>query len=217
MMSVNSKARLAVELSKLKVFDQPELSAEQYPMDSEIGAEVLWDAMFKGDIDGKVIADLGCGTGILGIGSLLLGAKLVYFVDSDEKALAIAQENIRRFGNLDKNSAVFLHMDVEKFSEKAGTVLQNPPFGTKQKHADKQFLIKAFSISDVVYSFHKATSKDFMQKISADNGFRIANYYEFDFPIKASQLFHRRKIHRIKVGCWKLEREQKRLPGEQAE
>src|SRR3989344_9496721 len=94
---INSKSRLAIELSKLKVFEQPDLATEQYPMDSEHGAEVLWDAYFKGDIENKTVADLGCGTGILGIGALLLGARLTYFVDSDEEAIKIAKENLKKF------------------------------------------------------------------------------------------------------------------------
>lgn len=208
---VNSKSRLAVELSKLKVFEEPELSSEQYPMDSEIGAEVLWDAFFKGDIESRVIADLGCGTGILGIGALLLGARLVYFVDSDEKAIEIAKENLAGFEVLGRENAVFVRQEAKDFNEKVNTVIQNPPFGTKTKHADREFLMKAFEIADSVYSFHKATSKNFIEKISADNGFRIANYYEFDFPIKASHLFHKRKIHRIKVGCWRLVREKAKV------
>lgn len=210
MPSINSKARLAIELSKLKTFEQPEIATEQYPMDSEIGAEVLWDAYYKGDIENKVIADLGCGTGILGIGALLLGAKLVYFVDSDKDAIAIAKENLAKFEEI-KANAVFINKDIADFSEKVQTVIQNPPFGTKQKHADREFLIKAFSISDKIYTFHKSTSENFVQKISEDNGFRIAERYDFSFPIKASQLFHKRKIHRIKVNCWRLERMQKKL------
>jgi len=41
---------------------------------------------------GMTVLDLGCGTGVLGIGALLLGAK-VYFVESDGSALEIARNN----------------------------------------------------------------------------------------------------------------------------
>ena len=206
---VNSKARLAVELSKLDVFEEPDAGTEQYPVDSEIGADALWNAYFLDDIEGMTIADLGCGTGLLGIGALLLGAKKVYFVDSDENVLEAAKQNLSKFA--DMGEAVFLHQDVNEFSEKAHAVIQNPPFGTKTKHADREFLVKAFSTARVVYSFHKATSKDFIEKLSGDNGFRVTHYWEHDFPIKASQLFHKRKIHRIKVGCWRMERTQEKL------
>ena len=206
---VNSKARLAVELSKLEVFEEPDIATEQYPVDSEIGADVLWNAYFQGDIEDRRIADLGCGTGLLGIGALILGARLVYFLDSDENVLETAKRNLAKFAEM--GESVFMHSDVADFSSKVEVVIQNPPFGTKTKHADRAFLIKAFAVSDIIYSFHKATSKDFIERISSDHGFRITHYWEYDFPLKASQLFHKRKIHRIKVGCWRLERMQKTL------
>ena len=70
-----TKTQLAVELSRLKTFQKPKMYLEQYPTDSEIAADMLWSADMQGDIEGKVIADLGAGTGILGIGALILGAK----------------------------------------------------------------------------------------------------------------------------------------------
>ncbi|MER3494097.1 MAG: 50S ribosomal protein L11 methyltransferase [Mastigocladus sp. ERB_26_2] len=43
---------------------------------------------------GAVIADIGCGSGILSIGALLLGAKQVYAVDTDPLAVQSTQENL---------------------------------------------------------------------------------------------------------------------------
>ena len=91
-----TKSKLAIILSKLKVFDAPELESEQYPTDSETAAEVIWNAYLNGDIEGKNVADFGAGTGILGAGCLLLGAKSVYFVEHDEKAANILKENMKR-------------------------------------------------------------------------------------------------------------------------
>ena len=91
-----SKSSLAVALSKLKLFSKPDVKLEQYPTDSEIAAEILWNAHMRGDLDNKIVADLGCGTGILGIGALLLGAKKVFFVDIDKNALEILKQNFSR-------------------------------------------------------------------------------------------------------------------------
>lgn len=41
-----------------------------------------------------VIADIGCGSGILSVGALLLGAKKAYAVDTDPLAVKATQENI---------------------------------------------------------------------------------------------------------------------------
>ncbi len=46
------------------------------------------------DVCGKEIADLGCGSGILGISFLRLGAKDCFFVDYDEQACAATERNL---------------------------------------------------------------------------------------------------------------------------
>lgn len=212
---INSKSRLAMVLSQLKVFDDPSPHEEQYPMDSETGAEVLWNASFNGDIEGKSVADLGAGTGILGIGALLLQAKNVYFVEQDPKAIAILRENLQEIEQ--KDAAVVAEQEVGTFETPVDTIIQNPPFGTKQKHADREFLLKAFALAPVIYSFHKATSRDFIERIAMDQGYAVTHYYAFDFPIKASMLFHKKAIHRIKVGCWRLARNAVQQKEEQQE
>jgi len=45
------------------------------------------------DPSAKVIADIGCGSGILSIGAILLGAKVVYAVDTDPLAVKATREN----------------------------------------------------------------------------------------------------------------------------
>ena len=205
---VGSKGALAVALSRLEGFQEPKVRAEQYTTDSEIAAQVLWNAKMMGDI-GKVSVDLGCGTGILGIGLLLLGSKKVFFVDSDENALKIAKKNYEKLKSESYlfGEAIFLHQDINEFDEKVGLVVQNPPFGTKVRHSDKIFLKKAFEIAGLVYSFHKSESKNFIKKFSTENNFSVTNIWDFDFPLKASYEFHRRKIKRIGVSCFRLEKQ----------
>ena len=196
-----SKSGLAVALSKLKGFVEPKVRVEQYATDPEIAAEVLWNAYMLGDI-GKVSVDLGCGTGMLGLGALMLGAKKVYFVDNDQEALAVARQNCANLKSEDK--AVFRCQDVSDFNEKADVVFQNPPFGTKVRHADKIFLEKAMGLAKTVYSFHKTSTKSFVESICRDHNFRITHRWDFNFPLKATQRFHTRKIHRINVSCFRI-------------
>ena len=65
MANIGSKSSLAVALSKLKGFEKPKVKKEQYMTDSEVAADILWNAFMDGYIDDKTIADLGSGTGIL--------------------------------------------------------------------------------------------------------------------------------------------------------
>ena len=93
--------------------------------------------------------DYGCGSGILGIGALLLGAKLVYFLDSDKNALDICKSNLDRFSKYK-----LILNDVSGFSFKVDTVIMNPPFGVQNRKADKVFLETAMKNSDNIYFYH---------------------------------------------------------------
>jgi ribosomal protein L11 methyltransferase len=48
------------------------------------------------ELTGKTVVDFGCGSGVLGIAALLLGAKSVLAIDNDPQALAATQDNARR-------------------------------------------------------------------------------------------------------------------------
>ena|SRR3989338_264328 len=209
MNQVGSKSRLAIILSGLEGFDTPKVRREQYLMDSEIGASVLWNAHILGDIEGRVIADLGCGTGLLGIGVLLLGAKRVFFVDSDKKVLQIAKNNISKVKSEGYNmgKTEFVCQDISKLKMSADVVIQNPPFGTKVRHSDVIFLEKALETAAVVYSFHKSETKPFLERFSAGKNAKITHIWDFRFPLKATFGFHRRQIHRINVSCFRLQKE----------
>lgn len=198
-----SKSKIAIMLSQLQLFKQANFKQEQYPTDSEVAAETLWLAYMKGDIEGKIIADFGCGTGVLGIAALLLGAEKVYFVDKDNEALEILEQNL---AELEYDNYEVMNKDIGDTKISADVVLENPPFGTRQKHADREFLLKAFETARVVYSFHKTSTSKFVEKISKDYGFRIAERRDFKFPLKNTMEHHKSKIKRIDVTMFLLEK-----------
>ncbi|MBN1793162.1 methyltransferase [Candidatus Woesearchaeota archaeon] len=203
-----TKKALAIELSRLRVFEHPKTNLEQYPTDSEIAAEILWNAYMKGDIKGKVIADLGAGTGILGMGALLLGAKRVIFEDIDPDALKVARENkaLIEQENSVRFDADFQAGDVIEFDEDVDIVIMNPPFGAQNTKADTMFLEKAMQAADVIYTFHKASTKEYINSYAASNGYETTDYWEFDWPLKNTMAHHTKRIERIKVGGWRLEK-----------
>lgn len=208
-----SKSGLSIILSKLNGFNSPNVRAEQYEIDSEIAGSVLWDAYIRGKVSVKSIADLGSGTGILGIGALILGAKLVYFVDSDENSLKIAKNNLEyvksesSYSDLINGKAVFICKDIANFNEKVDTIIMNPPFGVKVRHADKLFLEKAVKIADTIYSFHKSESNSFILAFTHDNSFKVRERIDFSWPLKQTMKFHRKRIKRINVSCFVLEKD----------
>ena len=94
--------------------------------------------------------------------------------------------------------------DVEKFNKKVDVVIQNPPFGTKDKHADKLFLEKAFSLSKVVYSFHKTVTRGFVKAVADDYDFKVKEEVIYAFPLKAAMKFHKKRIERVEVSCFRI-------------
>lgn len=200
------KKHLAIILSNLRGFEEPKPELEQYRTPGNVAAELIWLAYSMGDIGGKTIADLGAGTGVLSIGASLMGAKKVYAVEKDKKALKIAMENARV---LNINNIEFVEASVEDFNVKVDTVIMNPPFGSQNPKADRPFLLKAFDISDVVYSIHLAKEevRRFIEAFVKDNGFKITHRLTFTFEIPAQFFFHRKRLERILVDIYRFERD----------
>ena len=210
---VRSKRELAIFLSKLEVFQKPNVRLEQYPSDGQVAATLLWQAAINGDIEDRHILDLGCGTGILGIGALLLGARKVTFVDIDPTVLKIIENN---FEILHENWEIdtedkweFINTPVDQLSiekEDDMIIVMNPPFGTKLKHADKKFLETAIRYSKTVYSMHKTSTKVFLEAFSKDNDYDLFWFEPMSFPIKQTMQEHRKKIERIDVAIIGMEK-----------
>ncbi|WP_343596677.1 50S ribosomal protein L11 methyltransferase [Acinetobacter sp.] len=55
----------------------------------------------KTDLKDKIVVDYGCGSGILGVAALLLGAKKVYATDIDPQAILATKQNAELNGVLD--------------------------------------------------------------------------------------------------------------------
>uniref|UniRef100_A0A2K6S9Q5 Methyltransferase like 5 n=1 Tax=Saimiri boliviensis boliviensis TaxID=39432 RepID=A0A2K6S9Q5_SAIBB len=68
---------LESRLQQVDGFEKPKLLLEQYPTRPHIAACMLYTIHNTyDDIENKVVADLGCGCGVLSIGSAMLGARM---------------------------------------------------------------------------------------------------------------------------------------------
>lgn len=182
-----SVKNLECHLQDLEDFAKPQVHLEQYATPPHIAALMLNTIeLTYGDIADKIVADLGCGTGRLTVGSLLCGASMVVGFDLDRSALNSALRNIQQMFCDDSQSdltPIDVYRDCERFNlvqvdvanqqqqndshwclteRNFDTVIMNPPFGTKQNQGlDLLFLRRAISMSNnVVYSLHKTSTRE---------------------------------------------------------
>lgn len=156
--NIRSKKDLEITLQKLQQPDSYRNDLEQYPTDPPNAAEILFLAYLDGNIEGKSVADLGSGNGILGIGAALLGASVVYSLDIDPVQCTAARANSEGL------NVEVINSDVSSFSTRVDTVIMNPPFGSVKAQADRPFMEKAVEISNQIYSIHNLRSADFVRE-----------------------------------------------------
>ena len=69
--------------------------------------ESLFSVLYKYDLpDGKIVADLFCGVGSLGLEALSRGAGFVTFVEKDQKIITVLKKNITRAGFADTSKII---------------------------------------------------------------------------------------------------------------
>jgi predicted RNA methylase len=242
-------------------FPSPNITLEQYATSPNLTANVIISAFNNGDLGpGCSALDLGCGTGMLTIGSALIGCNTVISFDCDESALSIARENVEAmelevhdeddedYGCKVQFILGRVHHHCEKpsksnqrarsnpnsSSHKGGrrrppakhqpqptindndcddkedenindgiplqskcvdTVLTNPPFGTKHNEGiDVTFLKAATRLArKSVYSFHKSSTRPYLQKIVKQWGYEVQVVAQMKFDIPNSYKFHKKK------------------------
>ncbi len=210
--SMFTKKQLEIVLSKLKPIQEPNPSLEQYTIPSNLAAEILNLAYLSGDIENKTVFDLGCGTGRLALGALLLGAKKVVGIDIDYKVLEVVEENLHSIISdklAVKGSIKFVQSDIQDFSGKCDTVVQNPPFGIQKEHADRIFLEKALECGKRIYSLHKdgyEKTQEFLTKLVEKKGGKVEKILPYIFPIPHLFKFHDKPKKEISVDLYVIEK-----------
>jgi len=194
------KRQLEIVLQDIPPHQSPKVDLEQYSTPSVIAADVLWNAYSMGDLEGMKIVDLGCGTGIFTIGSVLMGAIESVGVDVDGDVVAIAEAQALKMGLEDCSR--FVTNNIKDFKESADTVIQNPPFGAQKasrKEADRLFMDKSLEIAPVVYSFHIMETEEFVVNFFKKKGATISHIYHYNFPIPQTYNFHKKEKIDVKV------------------
>lgn len=195
-------------------FRQPKVDLEQYPTGPDLASRLLFtiDSTYD-EFAGRTVVDLGCGTAMLSIGAALLGSPYVLGLDVDADALEVAAENCRQYEEV--LPVDFVQCDVTSLAAggswhglRADTVVMNPPFGTKTKGVDMEFLRAAFAVSQhSVYSLHKSSTRAHIEKFAMRelHAAKVEVLAELRYNLPATMKFHKQKSVDIEVDLWRFE------------
>lgn len=186
---------LEIKLERVKPFENPSASLEQYPTPSVIASDILFAAYANGDVEDRIVNDLGCGTGIFSIGAKLLGAGTVRGYDISSSALDTARSNAAELGT----EIEFTECDISEVCDRADTTFMNPPFGCQTKRADRPFLDKAMELSDSVYSIHMANTIDFLEDYVHARGREIVARATYNYNIPHTFTFHKKAKQSVDI------------------
>lgn len=198
-----SKKRLEMLLQQVPKMLGTVPEREQYMTPANIAADMVFLAYGAGSVAGRVVLDLGCGTGILAAGAAFLGAKEVLAVDIENRFLTQAREFALEQGlNIQYLCSDLGTLRLQDPGEGERFVtIQNPPFGAQHtsRRADRVFLEAAFACSDEVYSLHRAGSEKFLVTMARACGFGTELVAEYNFTIPHQFHFHRKEKVLVKV------------------
>lgn len=168
------------KLSAIPAHPSPQVELEQYATPADLATLLLFEAYALGDIAGRRVADLGCGTGVFAIGASILGASEVVGVDVDPAAIAVA----RGCGEALGAHVEWVSSDVASWVGRVDTVIMNPPFGAQNRGADRAFLDAAFRAADTVLSLHNASTREFVESYAGAAGFERTHAWRLKFPLR---------------------------------
>jgi len=194
---------LECHLQEVDEFEEPKILLEQYPTRPHIAACMIHTmASTFDDVEDRSILDLGCGSGVLTIGCVMLGAATVLGLDLDPDALDTCQQNLEAFDidNVDLVNGNVTDADLI-LRQKFDVVVMNPPFGTKHnKGLDLLFLEKGIKLATrAVYSLHKTSTREHVLKKGEAWGTKPQVVAELRYDLPATYKHHKKASVDIEV------------------
>ncbi|BCU69269.1 METTL5 family protein [Stygiolobus caldivivus] len=192
-------------MEKVPPHPNPKYELEQYITPSNLASTLLWTAYLRNEIGReKYVADLGCGTGRLCAGAVILGSDCLC-IEIDKESIYLAREFFEENGL----NADFLLADVEKLniSREIDTVIQNPPFGVVRKGIDITFLKKALEIADTVYTIHKSNimTRKLIERLAGEFN-RSTEVVTLNYELRPYYPWHKERHHIFMVDLYILKR-----------
>ncbi|MCI4321622.1 MAG: METTL5 family protein [Thermoplasmata archaeon] len=194
------RSELVRILDAVPTFSNPDPALEQLVTPPERAADLLLEALARGDLEGRTVADLGTGTGRLAIGAARLGARRVEAYDVDPGAISVGRA-------ASPDDVDWRVSEIADVRTDADTVVMNPPFGAQKRGADRAFWSVAFAQPRAVYAFALADSRTFIQRLAVARGARVEAQRPVDWTLGPTFRHHRKRAVEVPVDLWVLRAE----------
>lgn len=179
-------------------FHNPDILSEQYVTNPGLAADFLWQLSLSKKLGEHDAVDLGCGTGMLGYGLLILGCRHVTFIDHDGQALKQVEALLQQQEINPRRYTVKLQ-SARHVKKKSDVYVQNPPFGTRKEHEDTVFLETALHNADTVFTMHKSVTRQHIVNKIRDLNHRILYEQQYNYPLKKTLGHHTDDVRYIDV------------------
>ena len=199
--------KLKEYLQEVESFSSPKDYYEQYQTGYDVAADLVHYISTNFGFENKIVADLGSGSGILGIACLLCGAEQVTFFEIDKDAIEDLKSNIEYF-ELEEYSQIINTNIFNLQSNNTNRIIKpfdytitNPPFGVQSiNSADVLFLEKAIDLTnECIFSMHKSNTYEYLKKFYENKGIKKISKQEIEFDIPKTYKFHKENNKIIKV------------------
>ncbi|VDM62409.1 unnamed protein product [Angiostrongylus costaricensis] len=194
-------------LSDMRGFQNPDIKLEQYATSPEIAMAIIDSIDRLVGLDGQLVADLGCGCGMLmSTVALAYQPTMIIGFEIDKQALAICKENLEDLEIEDRCELV--NSDVLQISSSLHSqfdvIVMNPPFGTKSNVGiDMQFVragLMMLSPGSSLFSLHKSSTRDYILKTANKwSGMDARCVAKLKWNLPTTYKFHKKKSVDIDV------------------
>lgn len=182
---------------------------EQYPTEGDLAARWLLDMNEHLALFETRVVDLGAGNGILGLGTLILGARSATLVEADPSVAEVAQqcadEITREYGGM---AEVLNHTIDGNWPDglAADIIVMNPPWGYQTSAADRPLIEAALaSPAHTIHLLHSAAASH-PAAMARDAGWSAELRFEADFRLPANMAHHTSKQAFSKAAVWRFQR-----------
>lgn len=184
---------------------RPRVDLEQYSTSPHLASQIICyiEDHFSA-ISNQIVADFGCGCGILSIASGVMDADLVFSFDIDPKCIDIT---VRQCGNVDSFPHEIVQMDITQGLPthlSFDTIIMNPPFGTRNSGIDMKFIDIGLQTAEQVFSLHKTSTRRYISKHCSEVGAQAELVATLQYDLPKTHKHHTKKSVDIEVDLWKV-------------